>query len=361
MKILVRATNWVGDAVMSLPALHAIRARWPEAEIIILARSWVADLYRDQRCADRLLVYDHRGAHRGFWGREKLARELQRERFDMAILLQNAFEAAWLAWRARIPQRVGYARDGRSWLLTSAIAVPARGETPAHQSYYYLELLRRAGWLDRLPDVEAIHLAVGEAARTKAEEMLVAAGARPGALRVAIAPGAAYGSAKCWLPERYAELADALIEGTGADAIIFGAPNERDMAERIVRAMKKRAINLAGRTSIGDLPALLQACQLFVGNDSGAMHVAGAVGLPVVGIFGPTDPEATRPATPRFTLIREPVACSPCLLRHCPIDHRCMTRISAEQVFSVVRALLDGRARTNSSGTPPGIRSAGIV
>ena len=156
-------------------------------------------------------------------------------------------------------------------------------------------------------------------------------------------------------------MADALIEGTGADAIIFGAPNERDMAERIVRAMKKRAINLAGRTSIGDLPALLQACQLFVGNDSGAMHVAGAVGLPVVGIFGPTDPEATRPATPRFTLIREPVACSPCLLRHCPIDHRCMTRISAEQVFSVVRALLDGRARTNSSGTPPGIRSAGIV
>jgi heptosyltransferase-2 len=343
--------------VLSLPALHAIRAHWPEAEVVILARSWVADLYRHQDCADRLLVYDHRGNHAGFWGREGLVRELRGERFDLAILLQNAFEAAWLAWRARIPQRVGYARDRRSWLLTGAIAVPRHGEISAHQSYYYLELLRRAGWLDRLPDVDAIRLRVPDAARIQAEQTLTNTGARQGSLRIAIAPGAAYGSAKCWLPERYAELADSLIEAAGADVIIFGAPPEREMAERIVRAMKGRAINLAGQTSIGELPALLQSCQLFVGNDSGAMHVAGAVGLPVVGIFGPTDPEATRPATPQFTLIREPVSCSPCLLRHCPIDHRCMTRISTETVFGVARALLEGRAKTNPSGT----RSAGLV
>ncbi len=170
-------------------------------------------------------------------------------------------------------------------------------------------------------------------------------------------PGAAYGSAKCWLPERYAALADGLIAAADADVILFGAPPERDMAERIARSMQRRAVNLAGATSIGELPALLRACRLFVGNDSGAMHVAAAVGLPVAGIFGPTDPEATRPATPQFTLIREPVSCSPCLLRHCPIDHRCMTRISVEQVFGVARALLERPAEAASRGA----RSAGLV
>jgi len=356
VKILVRATNWVGDAVMSLPALRAIRGRWPQAEIVVLARPWVAELYRDQECANRLLVYEHRGRHRGIMGRERLARELRAERFDAAMLLQNAFDAAWLAWRARIPERIGYARDGRSWLLTRAVAVPGRGELQRHQSYYYLELLRRAGWIERLPEVDAIHLRVSEEARRGAEQKLLGAGARPGATRIALAPGAAYGSAKCWLAERYAALADGLIAAADADVIVFGAPPEKEMAERIVRSMQRRAINLAGGTSIGELPALLGACRLFVGNDSGAMHVAAAVGLPVVGIFGPTDPEATRPATPLFTLIREPVFCSPCLLRHCPIDHRCMTRISVEQVFRAVQARLAPAAEIASREA----RSAGI-
>ena len=341
---------------MSLPALRAIRVRWPDAELVILARPWVADLYRDQACADRLFVYDHRGLHRGFFGRERLIRELRSERFDAAVLLQNAFEAAWLVWRARIPERIGYARDGRSWLLTRAVTVPRRGEIQRHQSYYYLELLRRAGWVERVPVVDSITLRVPENTLRSAEEKLFAAGARPGATRIALAPGAAYGSAKCWLPERYAALADALIGDADADVILFGAPQERDMAGRIARSMQRRAINLAGATSIGELPALLRACRLFVGNDSGAMHVAAAVGLPVIGIFGPTDPEATRPATPLFTLIREPVFCSPCLLRHCPIDHRCMTRISVEQVYRAARAQLERPAET----APREIRSAGI-
>jgi len=356
VKILVRATNWVGDAVLSLPALRAIRGRWPQAEIAVLARPWVADLYRGQDCADRLLVYEHRGRHRGFLGRERLSRELRGERFDVAVLLQNAFEAAWLAWRAGIPERIGYARDGRSWLLTRPLAAPGRGELQRHQSYYYLELLRRAGWIERLPAVEAIHLRVPEEARRSAEQRLLAAGARAGATRIALAPGAAYGSAKCWPAERYAALADGLIAACDADVIVFGAPQEKEMAERIVRSMQRRAINLAGVTSIGELPALLGACRLFVGNDSGAMHVGAAVGLPVVGIFGPTDPEATRPATPLFTLVREPVFCSPCLLRHCPIDHRCMTRISVEQVFRAARARLEPPAETAFRET----RSAGI-
>jgi heptosyltransferase-2 len=342
MKILVRANNWVGDAVMAIPALQAIRARWPQAEVSVLARPWVADLYNGQGYVDRLIPYERAGRHQGFWGRERLAAELRREKFDVAVLFQNAFDAAWLAWRAGIHQRIGYARDGRSLLLTRAVPVPGKGEIPAHESYYYLELLRRAGWLSVLPTVDRISLQIPPDARRAAELTLLKAGSRSGSARVALAPGAAYGSAKCWLPERYAALADHLIGEFGADVIIFGAPPEREMAERIVHAMSRRALNLVGATHIGDLPALLASCGLFIGNDSGAMHVAGAVGLPVIGIFGPTDAEGTRPVTPQFTMVREPVSCSPCFLRQCPIDHRCMTGISVERVVDAAKDWLRG-------------------
>ena len=340
MKILVRATNWVGDAVMSIPALRAIRARWLNAEIAILARPWVADLYRGQGYADRIIAYDNKGEHRGFWGKERLASELRKEQFDAVILFQNAFDAAWIAWRAGIPERIGYARDGRSWLLTRAIPVPAKGETPAHEVYDHLELLRRAGWLERLPHVDEISIRVADEDRQKALERLLAAGVRENTVRIAFASGAAYGSAKCWEPERYAALADRLIAEFDAEVILFGAPQENEMAARIVGAMRHRACNLVGATKIGELPALLSACRLFIGNDSGAMHVAGAVGVPVIAIFGPTDPQGTRPLTPQLTLIREQVDCSPCFLRKCPIDHRCMTRISVDRVFEAARSAL---------------------
>jgi heptosyltransferase-2 len=351
MKILVRATNWVGDAVMAIPALAAVREARPGDDIALLARPWVADLYREQGYVDRVIVYENRGRHRGVWGRERLAAELRAERFDVAILFQNAFDAAWLAWRASIPNRIGYARDARSWLLTKAIAVPKSGESPAHESYYYLELLRRAGWIDRLPCVERISLIVSEDARTRGRQTLLGAGARPDAAWIAFAPGAAYGSAKCWAPERYAALADRLIDSADADVILFGAPQENEMASRIVGAMRHRAINLAGKTSIAELPGLLAACSQFVGNDSGAMHVAGAVGLPVVGIFGPTDPEGTSPVTSQFRLVREQVSCSPCFLRHCPIDHRCMTRISVDRVFDAAQ-LCSNVVRDSSPDVP---------
>jgi heptosyltransferase-2 len=349
MKILVRATNWVGDAVMSIPALWSIRSRWPNAEIVILARSWVADLYRGQGYADRILVYENKSVHKGFWGRERLARALRREKFDVAVLFPNAFDAAWIAWRARIPERIGYARDGRSWLLTKAIPIPAKGEVPDHEAYGHLELLRRAGWIERLPQVDEISIAVPEEDRQKALERLFAAGVRQNAVRIAFAPGAAYGSAKCWDPERYAALADGLIAAFDADVILFGAPQESGMAARIAGAMRKPVFNLVGATQIGELPALLSTCRLFIGNDSGAMHVAGAVGVPVIGIFGPTDPQGTRAMTPQFTLIREPVDCSPCFLRKCPIDHRCMTRVPVERVFEAARFSLTSADRVKSA------------
>ncbi len=359
MKILIRATNWVGDAVMCIPALAAVRARWPEAHIAILARPWVADIYAEQNLSNQLIHFDHKGRHAGIAGVERLARELRAEKFDTALLLQNAFEAAWIAWRAGIPERIGYARDGRGWLLTKAIPVLRHGEIPSHETHYYLELVRRANMAaesNKPPrsalepsNVPEIRLRVSPEKVTTAESLLAQAeanilgsgpwpaGHSAPMFRVALAPGAAYGSAKCWPTDRYAALADRLISEFHASVILFGSPGEREVAERIAAQMRHRPVMLAGQTSIGDLPALLSRCRIFIGNDSGAMHVAAAVGLPVVAIFGPTDPFGTSPATEQLSLVQEKVSCSPCFLRHCPVDHRCMTRVSIDQVYAAVQ------------------------
>src|SRR6201984_108 len=186
MKILIRATNWVGDAIMALPALRVVRAHFPDASISILARPYVADIYRGQKICDVLISYDPQGPHVGLSGRERLAKELRAQKFDVAMLLQNAFDAAWLAWRAGIPERIGYARDGRSLLLTKKIPVPKQGEIPAHEQFYYLELLRRAGWIDSLPGESFVRLDLSGEHCRQAEETLSSAGARRNAPRIAI-------------------------------------------------------------------------------------------------------------------------------------------------------------------------------
>jgi heptosyltransferase-2 len=340
VKILIRATNWIGDAVMALPALRAVRKRFPEAEIAIVGRPYVTDIYHDQEICDRLIPYDPKGLHSGISGRERLAAELRAHKFDVALLLQNAFDAAWLAWRARIPKRIGYARDGRSFLLTKAIPLPRHGEIPAHEKFYYLELLRRAGWLDSVQDETFISLRVSEEKRRSADEFLCASGARQGALRIAIGAGASYGSAKCWPPPRFAEVANQLQSEVDADVILFGTAVEASVSTAISAEMHRPPINLTGKTAIAELPALLSQCHLFIGNDSGAMHVAAAVGLPVIAVFGPTDPEGTAPVTPRCTIVQQKPYCSPCFLRRCPTDHRCMTAITANMVEAAARPWL---------------------
>jgi heptosyltransferase II len=339
MKILIRATNWVGDAIMSIPALEAIRKRWPQGEIAVLARSWVADLYCGQPFAGRVIALDSRSSNP--FAMERVARRLAEEKFDCAILLQNAFSAAWLAWRAGIPERIGYVRDARGPLLTRAIPVPRAGESPAHESYYYLELLRRIGWIEKLPKIEQIKLCISSAAAEAAEKRLQSAGVRTGSCRIALAPGAAYGSAKCWLPERFASVADSLIGDFAADVILFGTASEREVSQQIASQMRHRPVSLVGETPISELPALFSRCQLFLGNDSGAMHVAAAVGLPVVAVFGSTDPEGTVPVTPRRSLVRHAVSCSPCFLRECPVDHRCMERVDVASVSDAARRWLE--------------------
>jgi heptosyltransferase-2 len=328
MKILIRATNWVGDAILALPALRAVRTRFPEADITILARRYVAFIYKNQQVCDNLMFVD---------GERDLVGELRAQKFDIALLLQNAFEAAWFAWRTGIPERIGYARDGRSLLLTKAVPVPRPGEIPSHEQYYYLELLRRAGWLDSLPNNSVITLNVPEENRHRAAEFLVSSGVKPDSLRIAIGAGASYGSAKCWPPDRFAELANRLQAQSGADVILFGTRAEAPVSSAIAAGMHRPPADLTGKTAISDLPALLSQCHLFIGNDSGAMHVAAAVGLPVVAVFGPTDPSGTAPVTPRSCIVQEKPYCSPCFLRRCPTDHRCMTRVTSDAVLAAAQ------------------------
>ncbi len=328
MKLLIRSTNWVGDAIMALPALRAVRTRFPEAEITILAKPYVAFIYKNQRVCDNMMFVDYK---------RDLVSEIREQKFDKALLLQNAFEAAWFAWRAGIPERIGYARDGRSLLLTKAVPVPKPGEIPAHEQYYYLELLRRASWLDSLPNETFIGLDVPEENRQRAAQFLRSNGVQPDSLRIAIGAGASYGSAKCWPPDHFAELANRLQAQSAVDIILFGTPAEQPVSSAIAAGMHRPPIDLTGKTPINDLPALLSQCHLFIGNDSGAMHVAAAVGLPVVAVFGPTDPFGTAPVTSRCSIVQEKPYCSPCFLRRCPTDHRCMTRVTPDAVEAAAR------------------------
>ncbi len=333
-RILVRATNWVGDAVMSLPALRALRGRFPRARISILAKPWVADLYEREPFCDELIPYTPTDL------RAKLAaaRALRRFGFDCAILLQNAFEAAAVAFAARIPERIGYARDGRSPLLTCSVPVPRPGEIPPHERFYYLELLRRAGLIDALPPSKAIRLEGACAAREAGLARFRELG-WPGPA-IGVSPGAAYGSAKRWLPERFTESANRIARATGAPVALFGSKAERELCESIAANIAAPVRNFAGETSLGEFIELAAACRVYLTNDSGAMHIASALGVPTVAVFGATNHVTTGPTGPLARVIREPVECSPCLKRECPIDHRCMTRVEASRVAETALQLL---------------------
>jgi heptosyltransferase-2 len=333
-RILVRATNWVGDAVMSLPALRALRERFPRACISILAKPWVADLYGREPFCDQLIPYEARS----IGSKLRASRELRPFNFDCAILLQNAFEAAAIAWGARIPVRIGYARDGRSPLLTQAIAVPRPGEIPRHERFYYLELLRRAGIIDAMPANDLIRLDGAAAARDAGLRRLREAGL--GENVIGVSPGAAFGSAKRWLPERFAESANRVAREIGASVAVFGSKGERELCAAVTGVLSVPARNFAGETSLGEFIDMAAACRVYLTNDSGAMHIASALGVPTVAIFGATDDIGTGPTGPRARVVREPVECSPCLKRECPIDHRCMTRVSAARVAETALALL---------------------
>jgi heptosyltransferase II len=343
---MVRATNWLGDAVMSLPAIRAIRGIFPQAHLAVVAKPWVADLYAREKSIDRVIPY----TAKTFGEKWAFAAQLRRERFDGAILLQNAFDAALMAWMAGIPERIGYRRDGRGFLLTRAIPVPEPGDIPRHERFYYLELLRRAGMLERFPTATAIELDGAHVARECGVQRLREMGITKPA--IGVSPGAAYGNAKRWLPERFAETAARLAGWHAAAALVFGSAAERQLCEMVTASMRSagmEARNLAGETSLSEFIELAAACRVFLSNDSGAMHVASALGVPVAAVFGATDDTTTGPSSPLARVIRAHAECSPCLLRECPIDHRCMTRVSVDSASAVAHELWEASALAGAS------------
>jgi len=338
MKILVRGVNWIGDAVMSTPALRALRLHFPDARISLVLRPWLMPLFSSHPDVDELIPYG--SEYVGIRGRLKFARELAARGFDMAVLFQNALDAAIIVWLARIPKRIGYGTDARGLLLTESIR-GNRKNPDQHHVYYYLELLKKS--LDVASDFPELVLVPGEADRKRAGELLESFEPTCN-YTIGINPGAAYGSAKRWMPERFAAVADRAVEKYNSRVILFGSDQERPLAEAITKAMKHEALNLAGKTDLPLLSALLYTCDALVTNDSGPMHMAAALHTPVVAVFGSTNPVATGPFGRGHRVVQKKISCSPCLERTCPNGTlACMEAILSEDVSDSLDSVMLGK------------------
>ncbi|MCF6178411.1 MAG: lipopolysaccharide heptosyltransferase II [Geopsychrobacter sp.] len=329
-KIMVRVTNWVGDAVMGTVEMAALRKTFPVAEIVVVANPLVAELFRDHPACDRVMVHDRKGRHRGFVGFLKMTLELRREKFDLAILLQKAAGAALLAFLAGISYRLGFSSDGRKLLLTHKIPFD-REIWAMHRVQQYRKLFAAFGING---GEELLCLQVSAAERTWSHTRM------PGDNWLAINPGAAFGSAKRWVPERFAEVADRLQALHGFSVVLTGGPAEVEIGLAIEAAMQQKPLNLIGKTTIREMMAVLERCRLVISNDSGPMHVAAALRTPLVAIFGPTDHTKTHPWCEHYRVVRYPVECAPCMLKVCPVDHPCMEGVTVEMVFAAAGELL---------------------
>jgi heptosyltransferase-2 len=340
-RIVIRSANWVGDAIMTTPAVATIRDHFPKAQITLLAKPWVVPVFEHNPHVDKVLVYDANGRHRGPLGIWRLSKELQKRRFDLAILFQNAFEAALIARLAQIPRRLGFTTDGRSLLLTDRIR-SWRGLKKGHLVDYYLGLLAGAGMVahDR-----KLSLIITPREQSSAQNRLTAFGVPPKVPIVGINPGAAYGTAKRWPADRYVQLGRQLIETQRACVLIFGGPGEARLGETIAGRIGDGCLNLCNRTSLREAMALIQCCRVFVTNDSGLMHVAAALNVPQVVIIGPTDPVATGPVNASSHIVQVPDSCelAPCLKPDCPLDHRCMRAIGVESVLDAAVEMMHKR------------------
>jgi heptosyltransferase-2 len=321
-RVVVRAPNWVGDVVLSLPALRDLRRCFPAARLEVLARPWVAELYAAVAGVDA--VVESRG----------LAADVEalRGRFDLGVLLPNSFASALTLWRAGIPERWGYATDARGMLLTRSCRVPARVRGQS-QVYYYRAMLEGLGLaVEGPPDAS---LACPQEWAAQGETLLGDTGPWIG-----VNPGAFYGTAKRWPPERFAAAAALVARRTGASVAIVGAASERPLGEAIASQLAAPSRVLCGETTLAGLVGVLAQLRLLLTNDSGPMHLAAALGTPLVAVFGSTDWVETAPVSERARVVREDTACAPCRLRECPIDHRCMTRVGVSRVAAAALELV---------------------
>ncbi len=335
-KILVVAPSWIGDAVLSLPAIDASGRFWPDAEIAILARTGVAEIFEARESGEQVLPYRKERGGRRLLQLLKLGRRLRRQRFQLALLLPNSLSSALVVWLAGVPERVGYATDGRRLLLTHPLK-SRRKEHGLHQADYYLHLVRSLGvaQVDRMPRLQLTSHMV-----KRSLSLLNELGIDKDERLVGVHPGAAYGEAKRWFPERFAAVLERL-QKPGRKFLLFGGPGEETLADEISMRLSQLPINLVGRTTMVEALGLIGRCDLFLSNDSGLMHVAAALGIPQVALFGSTDPQKTAPLNERAVVIHpNQIECTPCFKPSCALDLECMKAITVDEVCGAAERLL---------------------
>jgi len=332
-KILIRATNWIGDAILTIPAVESIRATYPQAHLAVLAKPRVAAIYRLFTGIDEMIIYEKKYDHA--LGVLRLAQMLKKKHFDLTILLQNAIEAAIIASVAAIPRRAGYNSDGRGILLTHSVR-RNREIYQLHQTDYYLEMVKALGCVAVNKEMH-LETKINRHTAQKVRQKYL-----PGEQKeiVGMAPGATYGPAKRWFPARFATVADKISETLDCRIILLGGKGDEESAAEVCRNARTNLINLAGQTNLEEAVYLISQCRLFISNDSGLMHIAGALNIPTIAIFGSTNPTTTSPVGAQSVVIRREVSCSPCLKKTCPTDFRCMESISVEDVFEAALKFL---------------------
>lgn len=336
-RLLVRSTNWIGDAVMTTPAIRAIRDGFPNARISLLVKPWVAPVFDACPHIDEVIHYDAKGRHKGVSGLLRLSRELRKKDFDTAILLQNAFEAALIAFLSGIKKRIGFNSDARTLLLSHPV-LRTKAIRSIHQTGYYLEILNGIGLPGGSQDLE---LFIGADQKERADQILEAKNVMRSKPIVGINPSATFGPAKQWFPEKYAALADRIHDAFDAAILIFGGPDDKALGKAISGMMKCRPIDLSGRTTLGEAMALIETCSAFITNDSGLMHVGAALKTPLVAVFGSTNFTTTGPFSSNSRIVHVPIECSPCMKPVCPLGTMaCMKKISVDRVFNAVKEML---------------------
>lgn len=336
--ILIRAVNWIGDAIMATPVIRGIRVNFPKARISILAKPWVIPVYENNPYLDEIIVYENQGRHKKGMGTLRLSKDLKTYDFDLVFLIQDAFEAALLSFLARIPERLGYNTDARTLFLNRCIKLdPALKK--GHLIDYYIGILKGAGLA---PDGRHTELFFTPTERKNAQAILHENSIDLTKPVIGINPGATGGTAKRWFPERYAQVAQMLSNTLGVKILIFGGPGDEDLGRQINENSGNVCLNLAGKTSLRMAFALIENCSLFITNDSGLMHAAAALDVNQIAIIGSTDYLATSPSNPNSSILREPVFCAPCMKTDCPLDHQCMSLISVDRVVEKALEILHG-------------------
>ena len=333
--IIVKMPNWLGDAVMSTPILEDLHNRYPDAKLTALCQTNVVPLLKNNPFLTEVIGYKkpsgwiHRAEHRD------AIEPLQMGEYDLGILLTNSFTSAWWFWRGHIKNRIGFATNFRSWLLTTPVPLPEHLEK-RHLINTYKQILIPLG----IPPSKSFpQLFISAEERQFAEEFLSNLKIGKEHTLIGINPGAAYGSAKCWPPERFKEVTYRLLENPNNYILYFGDQSGASLVHSICEGMPSRVINLAGKTNLRELMALIGSCSVFLTNDSGPMHIASALKIPLVAIFGSTNEVKTGPYH-NEKVIHKHVECSPCYRRTCPIDFRCMKRIESEEVFAELQKLI---------------------